>query len=110
MALRTLVIDDDPILARSIARMLSRGGFEVQIAIGAEAGLASFDTESTDLVLCDYRMPHMDGMAVLLEMRRRAPDVKVLLMTGNTDVDGESAEISVLLKPFDLDTVLAALS
>lgn len=86
-SLRLLVIDDDPLLTRSLSEILSADGHDVTTADGGPAGVATFETACSegrlfDLVLTDLGMPYVDGRAVAASVKKLAPHTPVLLLTG----------------------------
>lgn len=77
-----LVIDDDTIVRRSVVGYLEDSGFRVlQAGDGAE-GLAIFESEQPDLVICDLRMPNVDGMSVLKTVAEQDNAVPVIVVSG----------------------------
>jgi two-component system NtrC family sensor kinase len=71
--LRVLVIDDEPDLRTITAAMLRSDGHDVQTAVDGKEGLALIGRNPFDLILCDLRMPAMDGAALYEEVRRDHP-------------------------------------
>ncbi len=72
---RALVVDDEADIRSSLRRILEYEGYEVsEAATGAEA-LARADADEPDAVLLDIKMPRMDGLEVLAELRKRHPDL-----------------------------------
>ena len=63
-----LVIDDEPVVRESLAVYLSDSGFSVDTARSGEEGLALFRSKKPDLVICDLRMPVVDGIDVLKKL------------------------------------------
>ncbi len=100
-----LVVDDEPTLRTSLARMLSARGFRVG---GVESGQAALDylfRETPDVALVDMMLPDMEGLPLLEKLRMRAPDLQVVMMTAHADVDSavEAMRIGAhhfLTKPF----------
>jgi two-component system, NtrC family, sensor kinase len=84
---RVLIIDDEAANRRVLAISLRSDGYEVFTANGGEEGLACFIKEAPDLVLTDIKMPGMDGIQVLKEIRGRTDDVEVIIITGHGDID-----------------------
>jgi two-component system OmpR family response regulator len=62
---RILVVDDNAPVARVLARLLERAGYQASVAGSGSEALAHVDRESPDLILLDMMMPEMDGMEVL---------------------------------------------
>ncbi|WP_330926433.1 SpoIIE family protein phosphatase [Candidatus Sororendozoicomonas aggregata] len=77
-----LIIDDDSIVRESVAAYLSQCLYTVMEAESGKQGLALFRSEHPQLILCDLRMPNMDGLAVLREIRSEAPNLPFIVMTG----------------------------
>jgi response regulator RpfG family c-di-GMP phosphodiesterase len=82
---RILFVDDDPNLLASFQRAF-RKTFEFDTAAGGQEALASHDKMGPyAVIVCDMRMPGMDGIEVLEEFRKRSPDTIRLMLTGNAD-------------------------
>ncbi|MCL6272103.1 SpoIIE family protein phosphatase [Sansalvadorimonas sp. 2012CJ34-2] len=77
-----LVIDDDTIVRESIVAYLSDSGFQILEAENGEHGLEVFRAEQPDLILCDLRMPKLDGLGVLRQVRQEAPDTPFIVVSG----------------------------
>ncbi|HDH09787.1 MAG TPA: response regulator [Chloroflexi bacterium] len=69
MAKKILIIDDSPFIARSLAYILKKRGYEVITATNGEEGLAKIREEKPDLVFLDVMMPEKDGFQVCREVR-----------------------------------------
>lgn len=96
------IVDDDPRIARALQRELRRD-FAIEVASDAVDALAKVGSLRPDLVLSDFRMPEMDGVDFLAEVRRRVPEAKRVLISGYADLEAaterlESAEIALLLR------------
>ncbi|TWH64290.1 serine phosphatase RsbU (regulator of sigma subunit) [Azomonas agilis] len=77
-----LIIDDDEVVRSSLVDYLEDSGFKVfQAGTGAQ-GLALFDHCCPDLVICDLRMPHMDGLELIRQLHERHPDLPVIVISG----------------------------
>lgn len=113
--LRVLVVDDDPLVARSVRRMLERAGHTVQVACDGVEAMTRFGPGLVppDVVLTDALMPRMGGAELADALRRRTTDTPVVLMTSYA---GEYASpdvplpqgFPILCKPFTPGEVLAA--
>jgi DNA-binding NarL/FixJ family response regulator len=115
-AVRVLTIDDQAIF-RALARDVieaTPGFASVGDAASGEEGLSAVGRLNPDLVLLDVRMPQMDGLACLDEIKRRHPDVKVVMLSASTGQDlveaalrrGASAYIVKTVNPDDLPATL----
>lgn len=108
---RILVVDDDLDHAESLAVILEMEGHEVIIAGSGEEALEKFSAGEFDLSFLDLKLPGMNGVEVLAEMRRRRPGSRAVLMTGYrveqliAQAIGEGA-LRVLRKPFEIEEVL----
>lgn len=113
---RILVIDDDPLVRRTLQVLLSQAGYTVDSASNGMQGLEKLPQTHFDLVMTDVRMPGMDGFTVIRAIREycqvtnRQPFAEVVL-TGFNDVHAlESAQSlgirHFLLKPFDSEELL----
>lgn len=106
-AARVLVVDDEPAITVALAKKLRREGYECTTASSGEEALRRLSTDELDLVVTDVRMPGMSGIELLQEIKRRDPDIQVIMMTAYTDV-GFAVEAlrhkadDYLLKPFNL--------
>ena len=94
--------------------MLSAEGYEVVCAADAEAALRQLDVSTPELVLCDLRMPGMDGLELLPQLVRRLPEATVILMSayGTAELAIEAMKrgaYDYLAKPFAPSEVLLAL-
>lgn len=79
---RILVIDDADDVRRLVQRQLQSLGYETIGASNGEEGLAAVDASKPDLVLCDLRMPRVDGLTVLRTLHGRRPDLPVVVLSG----------------------------
>lgn len=82
MAKKILVIDDEIYIRDSVISYLEDFGFEVVDAENGRIGLELFDTKKPDLVLCDLRMPEMDGLEVLAGVRQKNPKIPIIIVSG----------------------------
>ncbi len=78
---RILVVDDEPNVVKSCARMLELEGFEVQGATSGTEAIALYKGDHFDLVLVDLKMPGMGGLQVLTALKEYNPDVTVVIFT-----------------------------
>jgi two-component system, NtrC family, sensor kinase len=84
---KILLIDDEETNVRVLAISLKSDGYEVVTAYSGEEGLKVFDQESPDIVVTDIKMPGMDGIEVLKNIKTRNPEVEVIIITGHGDID-----------------------
>jgi DNA-binding response OmpR family regulator len=84
---RLLLVDDDPLVRRSIARLLRGEGFEVLEVANAEEGWNLMQSQGFDVVLTDVCMPGMSGVDLLTALREDDSSVPIILITGKPSVD-----------------------
>lgn len=83
---KVLVIDDEQIVLKSCARILSAEGYDVQPVQTGDEGLRKLADEKFDVVLTDLKMPDMTGMEVLEKVLESYPDMIVIMITGYSTV------------------------
>ena len=112
---RILVVDDDPAVLSCYARLLRREGYEVETAPGGASALTRLEAPGTfDVVIIDYKMPGMDGVEFLRELRRRghAPEVLLISAYATDEVRKSASRMGVrtiLGKPIDVAALRGAL-
>ena len=84
--LNVLVIDDDKLLAETIAESLERRGHACTVVNGGKAGVAKLEQEPFDVVLTDLKMADLHGLEVVERCRQLRPDAEVFVITGFADV------------------------
>jgi len=103
---KILVVDDNNDLRIVVSTMLSRLGYEVSSADSGENGLGIFLRNKFDIVLSDYEMPGMDGVAFACSIKKSSPRTRVVIMTGagkETVFSRKSTAVDeVISKPFTL--------
>jgi len=84
---KLLLIDDEEGIRKVLAISLSKDGYQVLTAENGEAGLNIFKKELPQLVLTDIKMPGMDGIEVLKNIKKLHPETEVIIITGHGDMD-----------------------
>lgn len=107
---KVLVVDDDPVVGKSIDRILSSRGYAVIAAAGGEEALDRLAREDYDMVYTDIRMPGMSGLEVARHIKESRPWLPVVIVTGygNDENEAEAREIGVngfLRKPLSPEMV-----
>lgn len=110
MQTRVLVVDDEKLIRWSLSQHLTKQGFEVFTAEGAEDGLKRFSDELPEVVILDVRLKGDDGIEVLRKIREMDEDVSVIMITAHAAVDSavEAMKLGAydyITKPFELDKV-----
>ena len=111
---RILIIDDNAGALRALASLLRDEGFVVIAAADGISALEGLESAAPDLVLTDLHMPGMSGLDLLSVVRKRAPDVPVILMTSDSTPENmscarERGAAEFLAKPLHVDTVTRVL-
>jgi DNA-binding NtrC family response regulator len=105
-----LVIDDE-LAPRQSVLMVLKDDYSVSTAAGAYEGLEYMSQNPVDLVVMDIRMPEMDGITALKEIKKKHPDTEVILLTAYANLDTARDAMlcgayDYLVKPFDKDELL----
>jgi CheY-like chemotaxis protein len=79
---RIFVVDDEPVIASSLAAILQMNGFSARFFTCPLAALAAARSESPDLVISDVAMPGISGIDLAIQMRAQYPNSKILLFSG----------------------------
>jgi DNA-binding NtrC family response regulator len=107
-----LLIDDEEAFTAALEKRLSARGLRVLTVQSGEDGLAALDGEPTvDVVLLDVKMPGMDGIATLKEIRKAHPLVEVIMLTGHATVESaidgmKFGAYDYLMKPCEIEELL----
>lgn len=82
MSTRILVVDDEKEIMDHLAKVLRERGYEVVVRASGQAAIESVKMKAPDLVLLDLKMPGLDGIETLRRLRRIAPGITVIILTG----------------------------
>jgi len=109
-----LAVDDDEKMLEMLHKVLGEHSCRVSVRTSAVTALKLLDEDPADVVLCDIRMPGMDGMALLERIKKHAPDTIVILMTAFGSIDSaveamKRGATDYVTKPFKIEQVLVVL-
>jgi two-component system response regulator QseB len=109
---RLLLIEDDRELAEMLAGLLQEEGYDVTLAFDGQRGLHLGLTREFDVLVVDRGLPVLDGLDLIVQLRRRGVTARVLILTAlatlSDRVTGlDSGADDYLVKPFELDELLA---
>lgn len=113
--LSIIVVDDEEQIRRLITETLEQAGYHVTEARDGKEALQQYRRAPADLVIMDILMPGQDGLETTVLLRRESPDVKIIVITGGSDMIGilnylDVAKMlgahSTLQKPFEMKTLL----
>lgn len=79
---RVLIVDDDRLVADTLALVFVKSGFQAIAAYSADQALESARTLAPDLLLCDVTMPGRDGLALVCDITRELPSCRIIILTG----------------------------
>lgn len=110
--IRVLLVDDEQQFVANMARILKMRGFEVTSAYdGYQAVDAVKYGGGFDVVVLDVKMPGMDGVETLVEIKKRAPDTAIIMLTGHASVESGTRAMrrgayDYLMKPCDIEDLV----
>jgi DNA-binding response OmpR family regulator len=107
-----LLVEDDATISELLAYNLRRAGYDVLQETNGRAGLQAALAGVVDLVLLDLMLPGLDGLTVSREIKRRRPDLPVIMLTARSERETmlqgfQAGADDYVTKPFDLDVLLA---
>lgn len=114
---KILLIDDDPLVLKSLKNVLERKGYTVTSASGPEEGIQTAESDEFDLVISDIRMPRKNGIEVIEKIqdiqKEHEKKSAFMFITGYADDDApqHATRLGVtefILKPFDIEKLVAA--
>lgn len=110
--MRILLVDDEAELTEPLTRVLSREGYEVDVADSGIAGMELALQEEYDLLILDWMLPHQSGIEICKELRSRGKTTPVLFLTAKDTIDDrviglDAGADDYLIKPFELRELLA---
>ena len=106
-----LIIDDEKAIRKTLSEILSYEGYKIDEAGDGEEGLKRFKQKSYDVVLCDIKMPRLDGIEFLDKAREANPDVPVIMISGHGTIETaveavKKGAYDYISKPPDLNRLL----
>ncbi|MFN5227031.1 MAG: sigma-54-dependent transcriptional regulator [Bacteroidota bacterium] len=106
-----LIIDDEKSIRNVLKDILQHEGYQVEEAPDGEQGIKLFSSKSFDLVLCDIKMPKLDGMDVLQQIMELNPEVPVIMISGHGTIETaveavKKGAFDFISKPPDLNRLL----
>ncbi|MFO7999588.1 MAG: sigma-54 dependent transcriptional regulator [Bacteroidales bacterium] len=108
---KILVIDDERSIRNTLKEILEFEKFEVEVAEDGPEGLEKIEKNGFDVVLCDIKMPRMDGLEVLEHILKTDPDITVVMISGHGTIDTaveaiKKGAFDFISKPLDLNRLL----
>ncbi len=108
---KILVIDDEQSIRRTLKDILEYEKYEVEVAEDGFEGLEKAEAAEYDVILCDIKMPKMDGIEVLEKLQEKTPDSTVVMISGHGTIDAAVESIKkgafdFISKPLDLNRLM----
>jgi len=108
---KILLVDDETAFTNSMAKLLRVRGYQVTIASSGKQAIHLLEGENFDVVVLDLKMPGMDGIATLNEIKKLKLHTETLILTGHGSIDSALEAFSLgaydyLTKPCDLEDLL----
>src|SRR6195952_1009818 len=109
-----LIIDDEKAIRKTLSEILSYEGYKIEEAADGEEGLKKFNSTTYDVVLCDIKMPKMDGLEFLEKAREINSDVPIIVISGHGNIETaveavKKGAFDYISKPPDLNRLLITL-
>jgi two-component system, NtrC family, nitrogen regulation response regulator NtrX len=109
-----LIIDDEKAIRKTLGEILSYEGYKIDEAADGEEGLKKFSAATYDVVLCDIKMPKMDGIEFLEKAREINTDVPIIVISGHGNIETaveavKKGAFDYISKPPDLNRLLITL-
>ena len=106
-----LIIDDEKSIRKTLSEILSFEGYKIEEAADGEEGLKKFKEKSFDVVLCDIKMPKLDGIEFLQKAGEANPDVPIIMISGHGNIETaveavKKGAYDYVSKPPDLNRLL----
>ena len=109
-----LIIDDEKAIRKTLSEILSFEGYKIDEAVDGEEGLKKFSEKSYDVVLCDIKMPKIDGIEFLEKAKGINDDIPIIMISGHGNIDTaveavKKGAFDYISKPPDLNRLLITL-
>jgi DNA-binding NtrC family response regulator len=109
--MRVMIVDDEERFLATTSKLLTRKGYEVITAASGAEALRHLGEFTVHVVVLDVKMPGMNGIAALKEIKKISPDVQVILLTGHATVESAVEGLNAgandyLVKPCNLDELI----
>lgn len=109
-----LIIDDEAAIRKTLTEILGYEGYKIDEAADGEEGLKKFRDKAYDIILCDVKMPKMDGIEFLERAKEINPDTPIIIISGHGNIDTaveavKKGAFDYISKPPDLNRMLITL-
>jgi len=108
---KILLVDDEVVFTTNMGKLLTNRGYKVTAANSGDAAIQALEKENFDVVVLDLKMPGMDGLATLKEIKKLGLFTETLILTGHGSIDTALEAIKLgaydyLTKPCEIDDLL----
>ena len=105
---KILVVDDEVIFANNISKLISKRGYEVETVYNGESALEVLKENDFDVIILDLKMPGLDGLTTLKQIKEKKSDVEVIILTGHGSMDSgidgiQMGAFDFIMKPVRFD-------
>ncbi|MDH4321676.1 MAG: response regulator, partial [Desulfobulbaceae bacterium] len=112
---KILVVDDEQNMRIALYEALSRNGYEVSVAENGQMALEMVEKAPPDMLITDIKMPSMDGIALLRQIKAMRPALPVVIITGFATVDTaveamKQGAVDYIIKPFSVEVIEATVA
>ncbi|MGB9736050.1 MAG: response regulator [bacterium] len=109
--INVLLVDDEIEFVETLSKRLIKRGFNTTFVTGAKQALEKIKTQEFDVAVVDVRMPEMDGITLLGEIKQIKPLIEVILLTGYASVQSgiegmKKGAFDYIMKPADIDELV----
>jgi DNA-binding NtrC family response regulator len=109
--IKMMLVDDEDRFLSTTRKLLEKKGFDVATACSGSEALQMLRASPVHVVILDVKMPGMDGVATLREIKRQFPMIEVIMLTGHATVESaieglKSGAVDYLMKPADLEEII----
>ncbi len=114
-SVKILLIDDEEEFAATLAQRLEYRGYKAKTAPDGQTGIDILENEMFDMVILDLKMPGLNGIDTLKQIKRNSPDIPVILLTGHgstkSGMEGmRLGAFDYLMKPLDINDLISKIS
>ncbi len=109
---KILLVDDEEVFVRNMAKLLTTRGYAVRTANSGDAAIRALEEHPVEVIVLDLKMPGMDGLTTLKEIRKLGLFTQTLMLTGHGSIDSALEAIKFgaydyLTKPCEIDELVA---
>ncbi len=105
---RILLVDDEVVFANNLFKLVSKRGYDAVVVYNGADAVSIVGEKEFDVIILDMKMPGMDGIATLKEIKKKVPSVEVVILTGHGSVESgiegmQLGAFDFLMKPVSID-------